>query len=1843
MSTASIEYDDAATFGIVGNFPGDDELLAELQWCGDTFSKAENPKPPLARLVTLLDRLPLKGRNAVVRRYLAKSPHRDAIVRDLFEYCFQQDEDEDYGDKMQVDGEDDEEREEDEFVLIANPTSSSSGSTTEAADSAPPAAVAAAKPLNGNRFHIFQVVLVLMAASGPAGADLSRRYLNTTASTKYRPKILIQIVESFSPQDFSNEELWKHYQESPRSVQDAVVKACQRSKARPLFLQMVDQDQRRRTGETLRYPDLMYWCPSDYVAAQLEQLVNTPELNQFQLAHWGKHGSTYLEFLRRRMTNSGPDKLKRGGWWSYFYGRLDTASMQSDHVRALQLILQEFPSCYIFKSVNDKATTQYLQELSAKGGDEDVENFVDLVKRYHLPPALVETKLTKKERFEYVVAAFNDKDWDRFTQVKNLSTKKKKKGRSNHWGGRGGRGGRGGHFGGRGGGGGDANDNHSELLVPRHKLPYKDTFKAVGMDAFWARHIQSDSNNDLHQDKFFGHLAHKDLYQQAPLTERASILECWTDLHRRCKPSDLTEEQRKQYGRGGNKSTLEWMWKRWYASYGMLYQGSCWDFDGLSSEEPRQHKMPQKQVQHAQLVLQLALQALQEEGVPVLGCLSVTLVLKPVRELLNNIPCSRVAELKDDDPRKEIMMPLIQQGASIIVDHVLPLLSGSVQFDPAVENTYVNQESLNLFSTVLSEIGSRWQTNEQVTTAIMSLVLDVHLRAQTTQTAEGASFVVTAVASGDNDNSASSPPQKKSKKFAYFKADLHKDAQRKCRSLAMEFLRHQKDADALYAKKEMIQKVWDLLKNEQDSAAKKQDPTEWLQSCQQYCPKHLLEEEKPSLIAKSRAFVITTAKDNHRWKDALAPVAKQLQEFGWLELVLDLDDEEIPMNVKHSLLVDHAGFANEKVRQNLKDQTYAASGEERAEGLNEWLQQACATEQMSLIDEALAFAAGRVKNESGANRKTVFAWLEKNFASDIVVPSLHAKDLDVALVDRLCAAILSIQQNDLNRLDSVGRYVCFPRLPQRILGAVLAFDPTRVCLERRRRWIDCSIRLHWDLDVASNGDERSAYYSWPIPQLVLKSAVWISQEDLDVLYPPSKPSSSVRLAKLGTQLGHTHQLSWVVRKGFNKDNTFGPAQCVGLLVEAINSVWRDEIAVPALLVDGRFRENDQQIASAQRARLEGLFQLCGTVWEEVDFLASAFDNIFKDIESAPRSHVVEASALLDKIMQIHGESFGYYDGVTSCPRAVAYSPRLANACDKLFRVAVATQWIAISAPRWQSVYLERGSRVWTDVEVGDRAKNFVYNHSDGCEPDCWRLVVDKTGRIQREAEMAKELLDISTSALFLDCVQKVLFTRRQDVLARYLKEEVDPKGVFRGSEEQSLSENLFTAMDNIALLSCNSSVSKWYAKFALDKAGTSRADLESRVQAIHKFMSSPSTQHADVLAALQGDLDDAVREALINRVFSLDSPWHILGHLLSRKAIEKNDQRVTAALLGYVARHVHVDKVVRVVGLLLGKRRRKKLSFQLHKGAIRMLFDAGTPEAMALLRKEWDNELSDGVRALVIEKCMEAVVAGKTEGWEATVLSRVATDNSFEAEVKFVLLAPQRSNRAYGSIDIRKAAGVATDETLDLYRRKQPNPVYVNSSPVARKLSAILKELESSSTDETLSFLARLKKLALSDLFASDPVDDQEALDDMLLYLTTPPSSEDAVDHKTQAGFPCVAEMFGAAATRVLAAALGLSSEKMDLKDIKEKCAQLAAVIKLRGCVRSQLDKALDLPARHHLQRTLVLNSLQSLILGVQAYSLCQGMDAMLVMDPFKKDFELMSKDASLVSQICLPFLGGRL
>ena len=399
-----------ATFGILGSFPGDADLERELEWCRQAFRPSSNQKPPLVRLVDLLGALPLKGRQAVVRHIIAPSPHRDAILWDLFDYCFQPDDEEMTTEDATASSSSSSDVVDEEFVVIANPSA--------AADDPP-------KPLNLNRYHIFQVVIVLMALSGPAGAEASRRYLQS-ASTRYRAKILVQCVTSLK--DFTDQDLWQAYCSSPDAVKHKVIDACKQSGRRKAFLRRVYEEDSSSTS-------LIFWLESDYLAGNLDKLMKDDMC--LTMKQWGTHGEVYIDYCRKKMEECGKDGLKRGATWQALQSRMELNSMRSSHVYALLELLETCKAYKVCYSVSQDAR-EYLDDLSAKGNDVSV--FAD-VTQVRLDKMIL-NKLTKQERLELVLKTIENRDWDAFSSLRQL--------------------------------------------VPLHKLPYKDIHAKATSDDLWA-------------------------------------------------------------------------------------------------------------------------------------------------------------------------------------------------------------------------------------------------------------------------------------------------------------------------------------------------------------------------------------------------------------------------------------------------------------------------------------------------------------------------------------------------------------------------------------------------------------------------------------------------------------------------------------------------------------------------------------------------------------------------------------------------------------------------------------------------------------------------------------------------------------------------------------------------------------------------------------------------------------------------------------------------------------------------------------------------------------------------------------------------------------------------------------------------------------------------------------------------------------------------------------------------------------------------------------------------------------------------------------------------------------
>ena len=1632
-----------------------------------------------------------KGSVAVVYQHIAHSPHRDAILRDLFDYCFLKNHRDDDDDEMT-------DEEMDEFVLIDNPDS-----------------VETPKPLNLSKYQLFNVVLALMSVSGAVGAEMSRKYLRT-ASSRYRGPVLYQCAKFF-PQEFTDEELFAEYQLSSVRVKFHLVELCKRIKSRQTFLQQV--------YELTNEHGLLYWLKSDYFEQKFETRFWSGACPTKALKLWGKHGDVYIKILRRKMQAHARDSLKLGKILKSFYSHVDLISVQPHHVQSILQIVNEYPAYQGQESLGREACN-YLEETSSKGID--VSDFEGI----HPVPInlLLLQKLTEKDRKKLILEYMEQRDWDSFLRTSSL--------------------------------------------VPLFKLPYQELYtKATPHDLWSVLGLHEEAG----ADPFLKFFCKEDLFDGAPNgAERMAVLKAWCGLHLRATPTEIES----------STYHMSRHWRRWYKSYCSLFLHRSVDkvlrlvFSGLYDR-----RIP-VYAQYAYDLLELAKQGLTK--VLSSQLLEVRLALDPMMNLLKSF--SPVEESPYVDPVRRVADKTVQ----IVAQLILPNLDDMMQFDAAIPETYITNSTMDYFRFMTRDVFGKWSSSREVLKALAKTVLAVAARASKRY---GKSIAVA---------DTGSPPRKK-RKITFFQHGLHASVTKICVEMGEEIL---SVVQGMEPELEESHRLWGFVSGENDSALA-YDFKKYLKAYETYLPKSLLATEEPKMISRAKAHILEVeGKNPSRWKDVIAfrhsPSPKLIEK-------IIANDSEICEKVKETLILEFAGFENEHTRLALKNEAFVKEPESRITALIQWMDEAYKTGSLWHVANALSFVVSRIKNESGIHRRTFFAHFENNFVSKIVVESLKETSLNVHVHERLSAAVVAMQQNDLSRLDSVARMVFFPALPHAILDRVLKFDPKRPCLERRQLWTDCALKLHWKYETALRGDESLACYEWPIYSYrPLESASWISLEEFETVYPLSDVSCDNKVRHLNQSVC----LSDFLFKNFDVEKVFGPAQCVSMLERSLSTVWDESLPLCALRVDGVLAEVEDDVISALHRRLFGLYDLCGTHWQESELLSAVFDNAFAHVrEDSPEHHLEHAHFLLSHLFTIHRSDY----------QAI---PRLVEACDKFFRVLVATgheYWTEKWLDYWISIHVEQGSWTW-DFPGGSRLKSFLCKFARHNEPKSWRKSLSRTDRFSRECQTTRVLLTMSPSAVFIPSVQAILYRRRQDVLLRYLRQVSNWHGVFRKADNyETVDELLFHSLSVSDLARCHAEISQRYAKFAFTAASNSKLDVQAKIEAVGNFMKAPSTQHEEVLGALQSNLEDAVREALINCIFDLDSPWFILGSLFGQNAIEKNDQRVTAGLLGYVEQHVQVDKAVRLGAILLKDSKRAKLSFQLHKGVLRMLFDAKTFNANRLLQEEWSKNLPDPVRILFAEKCVESVAAGSGKEWELTVLSEVARTASFSSEIKFCLFAPSWSNCP--SFTIYDGEDVPPDAFLEDFQEKGPSPIRVTSPASIKKFHSILEELESSS-EGAMRFLARLKRLSLSNVFSNlTPLDDQDALDEISEYLKTAMD----FDHQTQAGRRYLATLFAYGVCSMLMHNLPSYSLYRGSVLLSEKCRDHPSAIKFRDCFHYLLGLLLDTPIRQRQKRMHVFTTL--LEFGRQITS--DSIKEYLIREPFANELKMLEKDSQLSREVC--------
>jgi hypothetical protein len=160
-------------FGLVGDFPRDDERIAAVNELRALV--LSGTAVSVETVTEMLGRLPFGGR-VEFANMLLQSPHRDALVRMLFEWCFTMTEDADVEDSEDA-----------EFVLVG------CGST---------------KALNTTKYFVLRVLVIIIPQCGRLGVDLFFEY-DRTASTAFRNTLLQSLAAS---EFFSDDQLLASYQ-----------------------------------------------------------------------------------------------------------------------------------------------------------------------------------------------------------------------------------------------------------------------------------------------------------------------------------------------------------------------------------------------------------------------------------------------------------------------------------------------------------------------------------------------------------------------------------------------------------------------------------------------------------------------------------------------------------------------------------------------------------------------------------------------------------------------------------------------------------------------------------------------------------------------------------------------------------------------------------------------------------------------------------------------------------------------------------------------------------------------------------------------------------------------------------------------------------------------------------------------------------------------------------------------------------------------------------------------------------------------------------------------------------------------------------------------------------------------------------------------------------------------------------------------------------------------------------------------------------------------------------------------------------------------------------------------
>ncbi|KAL7573568.1 hypothetical protein ACA910_008705 [Epithemia clementina (nom. ined.)] len=1786
LSDLSVEVpEELQTFGLVGGFPGDDFLWKEIQWCRQMLVPQEKksqqepsdnliPENDFSRLITLFERLPYSSRNILCATVLALSPYRNELLKKLFDYCIWNDDECDLsGNTCDKEEEQDMVGDNDEFVVLLT------DSTTL---------------IDTSKYHIIKAILVLMPfCDATVAIAISRRYMRS-ASTRYQGSFLSWCTKQ--PVGlFPDHELWEFYRDSPGLVQSEVLKTCR--ELQPQGEGAVNVLHPRETflckvlDHTNHDATLVFWCSSSY----LETKLNESFISALGLQRWSVHSQLYVKYIRSKLMSEA-NPLKRGQMWIEMQKGLPKRSLHDlkpVHVHTLISILGECQVLQLEMSLPQNVIN-YLERDVAESG-KDISKYVG-AKPVLLSPDIVSI-IPRKERAQDVLQAVVRQDFQMFETYKSL--------------------------------------------VEFSALPFKQAFQNASADDLWnvvsGKYNLSTAND---AEKFFHFFASTDFTGNCRRAFTIDTLWEWHMLHVRATPDKLTPEQRQVYALAAcvfrsndNKDDqdrelfLE-LWRLWFRSLISRYIANNHAETAVRRVRAAQekHRLQERskvtlEARYAHEILVIALEgihALPKDLEVVDNVSIIDKVLKPVLSLYGALRSGN---------HLTVVRNLNMGLTEALLELFIPRLQGVLCFDPAANNQrnaqhYITRQNLDWFHSQTMWLAGCMNENKacgDVLHALLQKVLAPVL-AQASANDHHVSLP-NGLARFDEITIADNKID-----FVYFDSRLHQLAISNGVSTITKIIqttRTIKDYQEDHAL------IWDLMMRyfisiDKLNTGNYEETSKYLNMCGTCLPDWLFRKERGNIVKFGISYALQFQKLNGNKKkktkkcslaEYFHPIAQRLHSLGpdVLEEVLASD----PFNEddRKSIFLGLRKFQYEGVQDELKKKTTGMDADTRATGHMEWLRAAFQSNSLSHAARAIEFSANRIQNEAGIQRGKIYEcmvpWLRAMISSSLGDPSEENR----AAVENLTSSFEQMLRNDLSRRDSVGRHGAFRSVPaetiqlstvkERLLsgteGPVLHQHAKLLQL-----WISFAIRLEWIYVEAEKGESGLMAFRWPgIQRLKLPMFQQIPAKLFDQAYP--LPHASGELSQLRTKVD-------LVTTVVDERDIFGPNDFVACLNAALDAVWDAKFPCGALSWQSAWLPMEQDVSSGLLDRLTSLIKFCDISWEEVPVLVEAFDKMFASIEEAPKYHVLLAGEFLDSVMGIYGESQQVWQENTYFYEI----PRLAYAVDAVFRIAVKEDYRLLVDKwynPWCKMILEQGRRDWNAVPNRDtvRFMSFLARNGMGCEPPSCRFVfegkADSSNRAvvlarelaNRRAILARDLLAMSPSAVVKQEVKDALESDRQDLAEKFLDSPLFNKGPFAKDIKMTNQEFLYSWLRPSSLSQFPPAISRQYANFALSRASDPNMDVSGRVMAIENFVNSPSTNHREAMHALQNDgIDNPTREAIIVKVFSLDSPWHVVSFLLNSSLKHKEQQRMTASLLSHVAKHVQVDKVVGLLAMLHAENRRSRLGMQLRKAIVRMLFDNQTQESHRLLQTEWDLNHSKfiEIRHIILGKCIEAVLnrpPGQSVDWEWGIIQNLVEQaDQTQNEILIQLFIPSWKITARDLFSTHLFSMKSEDETIIFLKDQFSSNlqhIAVRDDETRERYRSLIQILEERlANKKSWNMVAKVYRLSLS---ITGCPEDAIVVNEMAVYLQ---ARKDVWDEVEQFGTKATAWIFGYA--------VGLNlvedSRKNPAKDIVDICNGHTMAKTLRQCVSHLLTMILDAPLRQMSIRQHSMLALRSMMEGLQ-------------------------------------------